>query len=145
MKPRKDFSECVNNNKLIETGDKDISMAKELLKLAEHRLEFWDTVKDKAKKYPSLFIEGHYEIIKELCTAVLILDGWKALDHECLFAYLKSKKSELDIDYDYLLELKDTRNSIDYRGITVSHEQWKNNEMKIRLTINALREYLKSK
>lgn len=145
MKLRKDFAECVNNNKLIKTGDKDISMAKELLKMGEHRLEFWDTIKDKAKKYPSLFIEGHYEVIKELCTAVLILDGWKALDHECLFAYLKSKKSKLDIDYDYLLELKDTRNSIDYRGITVSHELWKNNEMKIRLTINALREYLKSK
>jgi len=145
MKPRKDFDECVNNNKLIETGDKDISMVKELLRLAEHRLEFWGIVKDKSNKYPSLFIEGHYEIIKELCTAILALEGWKALDHECLFAYLKSKKSGLEIDYDYLLELKDTRNSIDYRGIIVSHDIWKNNEINIKLTISALMGYLKSK
>ncbi len=55
----------------------------------------------KAKLFPSLFLEGHYEIIKELATALLILDGWKALNHECLFAYLKEKKSKIELDFDY--------------------------------------------
>lgn len=139
---RKIFEECIKDNQLFESNIQK-HLAKELLELAEHREKFWETVKGKAKQFPSLFLEGHYEIIKELCTAVLALDGWKALNHECLFAYLK-RKNKLEINFDYLLELKDIRNSIDYRGITVSYELWKKNEMKIKLTINALKEHLRS-
>lgn len=142
---RKEIEQCIQENKLIETGIQDISMARELLSLAEHREQFWNTAKDNAKSFPSLFLEGHYEIVKELCTAILTLDGWKALNHECLFAYLKNKKKDLEIDFDYLLELKDIRNSIDYRGAMVSYDLWKKNEIKIMLTISALKEYLKKK
>ncbi len=138
---RKEFEQCIRENKLIETGIEDFSMAKELLALAEHREEFWNGLKEKSKNFPSLFLEGHYEIIKELATAILALDGWKALSHECRFAYLKQKK-DLEIDFDYLLELKDLRNSIDYRGTKVGHDIWKKNEMKIKVTIRALKEYL---
>lgn len=134
----------MGDNKLFETGIEDIGMARELLILAEHRESFWNNVKE-AKTYPSLLLEGHYEIVKELCTAILALDGWKALNHECLFAYLKHKKKSLEIDFDYLLELKDIRNSIDYRGTMVSYDLWKKNEMKIKVTINALKEYVKKK
>lgn len=140
---RKEIEQCIQENKLIETGAVDNSMAKELLALAEHREEFWNMAKDKAKSFPSLFLEGHYEIVKELCTAILALEGWKALNHECLFAYLKNKKKGLEIDFDYLLELKDIRNSIDYRGAKVSYDLWKKNEMKIMLMISVLKEYLK--
>ena len=86
-----------------------------------------------------MYIEGHYEIIKELCTAILSIEGWKALNHECLFAYLRKKK-DLEFDFDYLLELKDTRNDIDYRGIMISKDIWKENQLKIMLIINLLKE-----
>ena len=92
-----------------------------------------------------MYLEGHYEIIKELCTAILVLDGWKALNHECLFAFLKSKKQNLELDFGYLLELKDTRNSIDYRGVKVSSGLWKNNKLKIEMIIKTLKEYIKEK
>ncbi len=139
------FDECIGQNKLFETGVENVSMAQELLKMAQHREVFWQSVNNKSKQFPSLFLEGYYEIIKELCTAILALDGWKALNHECLFSYLKYKKKELEIDFDYLLELKDMRNSIDYRGTMVSSDLWINNELRIMLTIKALSEYLKKR
>ena len=77
--------------------------------------------------------------------AIIALDGWKALDHECLFMYLKVKKSSLEIDFMFLFQLKDLRNSIDYRGVMVGYELWKNNELKINITINVLMKYLKDK
>ncbi|MCK4588830.1 MAG: hypothetical protein KAT77_00170 [Nanoarchaeota archaeon] len=138
---RKDFDHCIKENELIEIGLKDKGMAKELLELAEHKEQFWKEV-DKSSKYPSLYIEGHYEIIKELCTAILALDGWKSLNHECLFAYIRSKK-DLELDFDYLLELKDTRNAIDYRGVRVSAEIWNKNKLKIEIIIKTLKEYVK--
>ena len=140
---RKDFAHCLEKNELIETGLPDQAMAQELLALAEHKEHFWQEVSDKAAKYPSLFIEGHYEIIKELCTAIIASDGWKALNHECLFAYFKNKKADLELDFDYLLEFKDIRNDIDYRGVMVSAEIWKNNQFKINLIIKSLKDYLK--
>ena len=138
---RKDFEQCIKQGTLIKIDiDKDLAI--ELIALAQHRLSFWNSVKQNNKTYPSLFIEGHYEIIKELCTAILTLDGWKALDHECMFAYLKRQRSEIESDFDYLLELKDTRNDIDYRGVMFSYATWVANELKINLAINVLKEYL---
>lgn len=65
---RETFQECLDKEHLMETGDKDLAMAEELVKLAGHREAFWKSVKEKAKAYPSLFFEGYYEIIKELAT-----------------------------------------------------------------------------
>lgn len=141
---RKEFEHCIKENELIETGDKDKGLASEILILAEHREQFWKEVKLE-EKYPSLYIEGHYEIIKELATAIFALDGWKAVNHECLFAYLQEKKQELELDWNYLFELKDIRNAIDYRGIKVNPKIWKQNKLKIEITINTLKEYVKKR
>lgn len=140
MKKHKEFDECIQQNTLVQTG-KDESKARELLALAEHREKFWKEA-NFADKYPSLYLEGHYEIIKELCTAILALDGWTAFDHECLFAYIR-KKQDIAIDIDYILELKGARNDIDYKGMIITANMWKGNEMLIRLTIEALKEYLR--
>ena len=121
---RREFEQCIKGNELIETGDKDVALASELFKLAVHRQNFWEEIKLE-EKYPSLYLEGYYEIVKEFCTAILALDGWKALNHECLFAFLKEKKQDLEIDFNYLLELKDARNAIDYRGVKVGVAVWK--------------------
>ncbi len=117
-------------------------MASELFKLAEQRALFWDSHLNEAAKYPSLFIEGYYEIIKELCTGIVVANGWKALNHECMFAFLKHKK--LGLDFDFLLELKDIRNAIDYRGIMVNYDLFKRNQLRIKLSIKELKSHLRN-
>lgn len=141
---RKEFAYCIEKNELIDINIKDVTLASELLELAKHRQQFWDKV-NLEDEFPSMYLEGHYEIIKELCTAILALDGWKALNHECMFAYLKEKKQDLEIDFDYLLEVKDVRNDIDYRGVKVSLSIWKKNKLKVQVTIKALIEYIQKK
>lgn len=137
------FRECIKDGLLVETGDKDKNKASELLALAEHKASFWKAVEDKAQQYPSLFIEGHYEIIKELATAILCIDGWKSETHDCLFQYLLEKRQGIEIDFEYLSELRKLRNSIDYHGTKVSYDLWKQNKMKIQVTIAALQEFVK--
>lgn len=39
---RETFGECLQKEHLLETGDKDVAMVEELLKLAEHRETFWN-------------------------------------------------------------------------------------------------------
>jgi len=137
------FYDCAKEGMLTETGEKDTNKAQELLALADHKAAFWNAVEDKAPTYPSLFIEGNYEIIKELCTAILCLDGWKADNHDCLFQYLIEKKQDLELDFDYLAELRKLRNKIDYHGIKVSYDTWKQNKLKIQIIIRSLKEYVK--
>lgn len=137
------FYDCTKEGMLTETGEKDLNKAQELLALADHKTTFWKDVEDKAPAYPSLFIEGNYEIIKELATAILCLDGWKADNHDCLFQYLVEKKQDLELDFDYLAELRKLRNKIDYHGIKVSHDTWKQNKLKIQIIIKTLKEYVK--
>ncbi len=45
------------------------------------------------------------------------------------------------MEYDYLLELKDVRNAIDYRGVRVSADIWKDNKLRIGILIKALKDY----
>jgi len=148
MPIRKEYGECKEKGELIETGVPDKNMAKELLNLTDHRKSFWeelenDDTRQYPKKYPSLFLEGYYEIVKELLTSVLLLDGWKATNHECLFAYIKEHYGNtLEMDTDFLLELKDLRNNIDYRGVMVSSEKWENAKLRIKTEIKALKEYV---
>jgi ABC-type multidrug transport system ATPase subunit len=52
--------------------------------------------KSDRKKMTALIITDYYEIIKELITAVLLLDGYKTLSHKNLIEYLKEKYSEFD-------------------------------------------------
>lgn len=58
-----------------------------------------------------------------------------------MFAFLKYKK--LDLDFDYLLELKDIRNAIDYRGTLVSYDLLRKNHLRIKFIIKDLKRYLR--
>lgn len=138
------FKECIAEGFLTETGEKEINKAKELLALAEHKLAFWEEVEDKAQKYPSLFVEGYYEVIKELVVAVLALDGWKSDNHDCLFQYVIEKKKDLELDLEYLSELRKLRNKIDYHGIKVSFDTWKQNKLKLKITIKTLKDFVRN-
>ena len=40
------------------------------------------------KEFASIFLETNYEIIKELITALMYLDGYKTLSHEYLISFL---------------------------------------------------------
>ena len=139
------FNECVRDGFLSETGEKDLNKAKELFAFSQHKLSFWKEVEEKAQKYPSLFIEGYYEIIKELIVAILAVDGWKCSNHECLFSYISEKKPELELDFEYLNELRKLRNKIDYHGTKVSTNLLELNKLKIQVTIKTLIAYVKKR
>lgn len=137
------FKECISKSALAETGEKDFNRANEILNLTYHKMAFWKEVEDKAQKYPSLFIEGYYEIIKELLVAILAIDGWKSTNHDCLFQYIIEKKQDLELDFEYMNELRKLRNKIDYHGVKVSNNLWNENKIKIQITIKTLKEYIK--
>ena len=64
----------------------------------------------------SIIAEDYYEIIKELLTALLLLEGLKSDNHECLIAFFKQQYPQKEYEWGIIFELKKIRNK-DRRNI----------------------------
>jgi len=122
---------------------KDRDRAKDLLEMAAERLELLKLIpKDKAYK----IIEEYYEIIKELLTATMYLDGYKTLSHQKLIEYFSSNYKELDDGEIKLIDsLRKFRIGIVYYGRKISGDFLINNEKEIKKIINILLKFVEKK
>ncbi|VVB88656.1 Uncharacterised protein [uncultured archaeon] len=67
----------------------DREKVKSILKMVESTLEMIDTIE--SKKYPSHVLKEYYEVVRELITIVLLLDGYKTQGegaHKKLIEYI---------------------------------------------------------
>ena len=108
------------------TPDKE--KAKSILKMI---LLIEERIKSQNKeKMASLIIVDYYEIIKELITAVLLLDGYKTLSHIALLDYFKNNYSELSSHEVSILDnLRVLRNRVSYDGFFIDPDYLKRNEL----------------
>jgi len=128
----------------ITNISKDADKAKALLKMANLRYEFWSNLKFDSK-YTSIVVEGYYELIKELLTALLYLEGYKSDNHECLIAYLKKHCPELSYETGFIYQLKNIRNDIDYKGFFVNADYLEMNKLELKHVIEVLQKLIKAK
>ena len=122
-------------NKIRSDNDR----ALEIIKMAELRHSFWNLHKFD-KKYASIVVEGYYEIIKELLTALFYVKGFKSSNHECLIAFFKEHYPELDYEAEIIYQFKNVRNDIAYRGFFVNQEYLELNKLEFEHIIRVLRE-----
>lgn len=115
---------------------RDVDRARALFEMAKERLELLKLIpKDKAYK----IIEEYYEIIKELLTAVMYLDGYKTLSHIKLLEYFSSHYKQLDTRELKLVDtLRKFRIGIAYYGRKISQDFLINNEEEIIKIIRTL-------
>jgi len=115
---------------------KDKDRANDLFEMAKERLELIKLIpKDKTFK----IIEEYYEIIKELLTAVMYIDGYKTLSHIKLIEYFSSNYRELDEKELKLVDmLRKYRIGVVYYGRKISHEFIVNKENDIKKIVRTL-------
>ncbi|MGD9276576.1 MAG: hypothetical protein PVJ67_05365 [Candidatus Pacearchaeota archaeon] len=113
----------------------------EMINLIEERIKVQD--KD---KFSSLIISCYYEIIKELITILLLIDGYKTLSHKDLIVYLKSNYSEISSSEIMLVDnLRIVRNRISYEGTKIDFSYLENKEIKIKQIIKKLKSLVNNK
>lgn len=114
---------------------KNSARAKALKDMAEDRLK---DIKKENKTYK--IIEGYYEIIKELMTALMYLDGFKTLSHKSLIHYLEiNYKTHFNREQIILTdELRKLRNDILYYGKKIDSVYLTNKESEIKIIIQNL-------
>lgn len=140
MPEKMNWKECTEQGIITKTVP-DEERAKQTLKMANLRLEFWD--KKINDKFIALKVEAYYDIIKELIFVHLYKNGYNCTNHLCLIAYLREKFDDFDFEIEKIDELRKIRNQINYRGFAVKKDYLDRNELEFKNIIKKLQEKLK--
>lgn len=121
--------------------------ARSILKMVETTLDMVKLID--IAKFSSNVTKEYYDIIRELISIVLLLDGYKTYGegaHKKLIDYLDENYKEFD-DYEISLidDLRTTRNKISYDGFFVEKDYIKRKIKDIRVIIGKLKEIIKRK
>ncbi len=130
-----DWDTCEKEHIRVISFDED--KIKSILKMCSVRLKFIkkQIIDDETA---SIITEDYYEIIKELLTALLLKNGLKSDNHECLISFFKKNYPNLEYETGIIHELKFIRNRISYDGFFVEKEYLNKNKLEFEHIINLL-------
>ena len=115
--------------------------ARSLLKMAEIRQKDNER-REVTEENVSLIVETHWEVQKQLTTALLILEGYKSYSQECLIEFLKQKHDLRKSHAQKMHQLRRLRNDIDYRGKFLDRDYLDRNQDKIQQITENLKQKL---
>lgn len=96
--------------------------------------------------FTTLITEEYYEIIKELITAIMSIDGWKTTSHELLVGYLaKFYENFTNAEITTIDQLRIIRNDIAYRGVMINPEYLERNQQNLQIIIQKLKQLVSQK
>ncbi len=132
--------------KTIREVEPDKERVRNILKMIELRQKLWGSLTALLDdEFFSLVVEGYYEIIKELLTAYVNLNGLESSNHECLIRYFQKENPNLVTEGEKIDELRKVRNKIDYRGFFVQKDFFERNDLEYQHIIKLLKKLVKEK
>ncbi len=134
------WQECLEKG-VVRKSSPDKELAKSLVKMSELRLNFVKSVTISRSNAPIVITES-YEALREICEALIALNGFKVYSHECITVFLKEIAKD-----SYLAEVFDRyrkiRNGVNYYGRQVSEEDAKQSLKDIADAISRTKSILK--
>ena len=124
----------------------DIEKAKSILNIVKSRESFMKQIRKLS--YPTIIAENYYEIMKELCTAIVLIDGYKAIGenaHKELIDFMASYKELNEEEILIMQDLRAKRNKNSYEGKQIEKSYIENKEKKLLGIIEKLKKILKKK
>ena len=142
------YEKCEEEGSFIPLAEIDIEKIKSMHKIAlidfETSKEWIKNAKKESNQWNSVY-KLYYDAIHELTESFLRFEKVKIDNHQCLFAYLCEKHQELDFNWDFFEKIRTGRNGINYYGIPVNSNDWKEVEIQFKLYIRKLKEEIKNK
>ena len=142
------FLKCAKEGKFIITEEVDIEKIKSTVRISESDIESADYIRKNIPKESSQWnsiYKLYYDALHELTESFLRFEKVKIDNHQCLFAYLCEKHSELDFSFDFFEKIRTKRNGINYYGVPINYNDWKEVEIQFKLYIRKLKEEINKK
>jgi|SRR3989344_473030 len=142
------YTACEKEGTFIPLAKIDVEQIRSIVKVALIDLTAANEWAKKANKESgqwNAIYKLYYDVLHGLCEAFIHFDKIKVKTHECLFAYLCEKHSELELDWNFLEKVRTKRNGIQYYGNPANYGDWKEIEVQINLCINTIKKALEKK
>lgn len=127
----------VNHDKiksLMQNAETSISTANIVIK----------AINEQDKEWMSVFLD-HYDALRIYTEALLHFSKLDIPNHKCLFASLCVKHPELELDWNFLDQVRRKRNGVNYYGEHIAYAYWKAIELQIKLYISTLKKEIEKK
>ena len=111
-----DWGECEKNFIRDVTVDKE--KISSIIDIVLRRKSFIES-NEVTKENVSFVIEGYYEIIKELLVALLLRNGLKSKNHQCLISYFHKNYPDYEFEANLILQMSYLRNKLNYYGESI--------------------------
>jgi len=135
------FEECINNH--LKKVVKDENQINSLLKISNARVKAIKQININDET-ASIVLEGYYEAIKELLSAYLLKQGLKSDNHECLIAVFRNKFPNYDYESDFIYNIKELRNKINYNGLFIKKSYLNRNLLEINHILKLLKKEIQN-
>ena len=142
------YEKCEEEGSFIPLAEIDIEKIKSMHKIAlidfETSKEWIKNAKKESNQWNAIF-KINYDVFHMLLEAFVIFDKFKIKTHECLFAYLCEKHSELEFDWNFFEKIRIKRNRSIYYGNMITYNDWSEIELQLNLYINTLKKEIELK
>ncbi len=136
------WEECESRN--IREVEVDHGKINSILKMCNVRFRILNSI-ELDNETASVIAESYYEIIKELLTGLLLLNGLKSSNHECLISFFKKNYPDNNYETNLIHELKKIRNKIGYEGLFIEKDYIEKNKLEFEHIINFLKKEIERK
>lgn len=141
MKEIMNWQQCLEDH--IKKVKPDNEKINSIIRMCNIRLKVLKQIKID-KETASVIASDYYEVIKELLTALLLKNGLKSDNHECLISFFKQNFPEYEYEANIIHQLKNIRNRVSYDGIFVKKEYIETNKLEFEHIIKLLNKLLES-
>ena len=117
--------------------------ARSIVKMTRDRENFVNHINQ--KQFATIAAENYYEIIKELCTAIALLNGYKFIGenaHKELIDFVKDYKEITDYEIKVIDDLRIRRNKSTYEGKPIEEIYLENKKEDLLTIIEKLKKIL---
>lgn len=132
---------CKEN--FIRVVEVDPAKINSILDTAESRLKYVKRSKVDEENV-SFVVEGHYEIIKELLVALLLVNGLRSKNHQCLISYFYKNYPQYEGEVHLISQMSYLRNRLEYYGEKIDFGFYDKNKNEFDKIVKILRHIIKN-
>ncbi len=123
----------------------DKNEIKKVVSMTEEDYTFGKKLRKMQKPSWRVIFNINYDVFRELCDQLMRFKEQKTSNHQGVFAFIVLNFKDLALDWNFLEEIRTTRNKNKYQGLNISKEMWKRAELQFDLYISAVKKEIEKK